>query len=179
MKRASILAVVLGFFVAGCGSGTTAPSTTTPPTPTAPANDNVIFTAVLLPANEVPPITTAESTASGTVTLVFVTTKDSTGNITSAVGTASVTMQGFPAGSVVTLAHIHTGAAGVGGGVFIGFVPSGNVPAANGAASFSQTTNVTADQLAALMNNPAGYYFNVHTQQNSGGVMRGQLVRTP
>jgi hypothetical protein len=38
--------------------------------------------------------------------------------------------------------------------------------------------NATGDQLTAIMNNPAGYYFNVHTQQNPNGVMRGQLVRT-
>jgi hypothetical protein len=173
MKRVSIVATLLGFVVAGCsGSGSSTP------TPTAPASANVIFTAQLLPSNEVPPIANSESTASGSATLTFVTTKDASGAITSAVGTAAVTTQGFPAGSVLTLAHIHTGVAGVSGGVFIPFVPSAQVPTVNGAASFSQTANVTGDQLTALMNNPVGFYFNVHTSQNPGGVMRGQLVRT-
>jgi hypothetical protein len=28
----------------------------------------------------------------------------------------------------------------------------------------------------AILNNPAGYYFNVHTALNGGGAVRGQLV---
>jgi hypothetical protein len=157
----------LSLVVAGCSNSDNAPS-----------NSNITFSAALLPSNEAPnPITNSESTSSGSATIVFVPTKDSGGNITSAVGTASVTMQGFPAGSTITLSHIHTGATGVAGPVYVPFVPSANVPTVNGAASFSQTDNVTADQMTSLMHNPAGFYFNVHTVQNPGGVMRGQLVR--
>ena len=167
MKRVSILAVVLAFVAVGCGKSSTAP------TPT----NNITFTAQLLAANETPPITNAESTASGTATIVFVPTKDSAGNITSGAGTATVTMQGFPSGSSVTLAHIHTGAGGVAGGVLIGFIPSPLPMLTNGAGSFIQTNMATGDQLTSIMNNPAGFYFNVHTALNGGGVMRGQLVR--
>jgi CHRD domain-containing protein len=28
-----------------------------------------------------------------------------------------------------------------------------------------------------MINNPAGFYFNVHTQLNLNGAIRGQLVR--
>jgi hypothetical protein len=28
-----------------------------------------------------------------------------------------------------------------------------------------------------ILNNPAGFYFNVHSTLNPGGVARGQLVR--
>ena len=99
--------------------------------------------------------------------------------MTSAVGTAVVTMQGFPAGSQVTLAHIHTGAAGVAGGVLVPFLPpAGTTPVVNGALSFTQTANLTGDQATSIINNPAGFYFNVHTQINPSGVMRGQLVKT-
>lgn len=144
----------------------------------APSNSNITFTATLLPSNEAPnPITNSESTASGTATIVFVPTKDASGNITSAVGTATVSMQGFPAGSTITLAHIHTGATGVAGGIIVPFIPGANVPTVNGAASFTQTDTVTGDVLTSLMNNPSGFYFNVHTVQNPAGVMRGQLVR--
>jgi hypothetical protein len=170
MKRASILAVVLAFVAVGCGSSSTSPT---------PSNNNVTFTAQLLPSNEAPnPISGPESSSSGSATIVFVPTKDSSGNTTSVVGTATVNVQGFPSGSTITLAHIHTGAAGVAGGVLIGFVPSPLPTLTNGATSFSQTNStVTPDQLTGIMNNPAGFYFNVHTALNPGGVMRGQLVR--
>jgi hypothetical protein len=166
MKRAS-LAVALALAAAGCGSSTS---------PSTPANPT--FTAQLLPANETPPITNAESVASGNVTITFVTTKDASGNVSSAVGTAVVNMTGFPAGSQITLAHIHTGAAGVKGGVLINFIPSGTVTLTNGAGSFTQTTDISGTDATNILNNPSGFYFNVHTALNGGGVMRGQLVRT-
>ncbi len=36
---------------------------------------------------------------------------------------------------------------------------------------------ITVEQAQNLVNNPAGFYFNVHTQLNGGGAIRGQLVR--
>jgi hypothetical protein len=167
MKRAA-LAVLLSVVAAACGSSTTAP--TTPANPT--------FTAQLLPSNETPPITNAESVASGNVTITFVTTKDASGAVTSAVATAVVTMQGFPAGSTITAAHIHTGAAGIAGGVLVPFLPPGPVALTNGAGTFTQTNTVNGSDATNIMNNPAGFYFNVHTALNGGGVIRGQLVRT-
>jgi hypothetical protein len=169
MKRMS-LAVVLAFLATGCSSS---------PAP-APAVVNPTFTAQLLPANETPPITTGgESAASGNVTITFVTTKDAAGNVTSAVGTAVVNLQGFPSDSSITLAHIHTGAAGVKGAVLENFIPASTVPLTNGAGSFTQVnTTIAGSDATNIMNNPAGFYFNVHTQANPGGVIRGQLVRT-
>ncbi len=169
MKRAC-LAVILALIAAGCGSS----STTTPST-----SANPTFTMQLLPANETPPIANAESVASGNVTITFVITKDASGNITSATATANVTLQGFPAGSTITASHIHPGAAGVAGTVLVPF-PPGTVTLTNGAGSFTATATPppTADQVTSMLNNPAGYYFNVHTALNPGGVMRGQLVRT-
>ena len=35
-----------------------------------------------------------------------------------------------------------------------------------------------ADIANQILTNPAGYYFNVHSTLNPGGVARGQLVRT-
>jgi len=167
MKRAT-LAVLLSIVAAACGSSTTAPTTASNPT----------FTAQLLPANETPPVTNAESVATGSATITFVTTKDASGAVTSAVGTAVVNVQGFPAGSSITLAHIHTGASGVAGAVLVPFVPSGTVALTNGSGTFTQTQNISGTDATNIMNNPAGFYFNVHTALNPGGVMRGQLVRT-
>ena len=171
MKFAS-LAVVLALLAAGCKSSSIATTPTTGSTTT--------FTATLLPSNEAPnPVSNAESVTSGTVTITFVQLKDSAGNISSVTGTADVSLKNFPAGSTITLAHIHTGASGVAGGVLVNFVPpSGSVALTNGAGGFSQAGPLTTDQATNIINNPAGFYFNVHSALNPGGVMRGQLVKT-
>ncbi len=166
MKRAA-LALALAVAATACGSSSTAPTTPS----------NPVFTAQLLPSNETPPITNAESTSSGNVTITFVTTKDASGGVSSAVGTAVVNMQGFPAGSSITMSHIHTGAVGVKGDVLVPFAP-GTVALSNGAGSFTSTQSIDGANATNIMNNPANFYFNVHTALNGGGVIRGQLVRT-
>ena len=48
----------------------------------------------------------------------------------------------------------------------------------NGAVTLSRLNiAISAVNAQAIINNPAGFYFNVHTSANSGGVMRGQLVK--
>jgi hypothetical protein len=54
----------------------------------------------------------------------------------------------------------------------------GEITLTNGAATFSRLNQtMTAVAAQQIVNNPAGYYFNVHTSANTGGVMRGQLVK--
>ena len=128
-----------------------------------------------------PPICGAESTAAGSATITFDVTRDAAGAITSATATVVANFAGFPAGSTITVAHIHTGAAGVGGGVLVPLIPAaGSVTLTNGAGSFTQTSasGIDGPTATSIINNPAGFYFNVHTALNPGGVMRGQLVRT-
>ena len=77
----------------------------------------------------------------------------------------------------VTAAHIHTGAAGVAGGVILPLVagPSpmvGTLTAANFTASGAITT--FAQAVAALQAGTT--YFNVHTAANPAGEIRGQIV---
>ena len=171
MTRASALLIVLASLVAGCGSSPTTPTPAAAPSPT--------FSATLQPSGEVPPITNAESVASGSAKLTFDTTKDSAGTVTGANVTVVATLQGFPAGSTITIAHIHTGAAGVAGGVLVPLIPAaGSVTLTNGAGSFTQSSTIDGPTATSIINNPAGFYFNVHTALNPGGVMRGQLVRT-
>ncbi len=170
MKRLSPIAAAIALLAAGCSSSTT-------PTPTTPTNPT--FTATLSPANEVPPITNAESTVAGNVSITLVTAKDAAGNITSATATFVVNLTGLPAGSSVNIAHIHEGANTCACPVVVNTsLGAGEVTISNGVASFTKA-NITVDPAVAqrILNNPAGFYFNVHTTLNAGGVARGQLSR--
>jgi CHRD domain-containing protein len=161
MKRLMIVPAALCLMVAGCGS-----NSSTSPT----ATNLAIFTVTMLPSNEVPPVTNAESSARGTAVITI--HKDTN------VIDFAVNVSGFPAGAAFNNAHIHSAAAGVPGGVFI---PSGlaasDFPAiTNGSATFTfSVTSAGADKVSQVLANPAGFYFNLHTVANPGGVMRGQL----
>jgi len=168
MKRMFVLAIAASFFAAACGS-----SSPSSPSPTQPT-----FTAALSPANENPPITGAEASGSGNATITFNTTKDAAGNITAASVTFVVNMQGFPAGTPINIAHIHTGAAGQNGNVLVSTsLAAGEVVLANGSGSFTKTVSVDPAVAQNIINNPAGFYFNIHSAANPGGVARGQLVK--
>src|SRR5262245_10854618 len=106
MKRLSMLVAMLAL-AGACSKSSTAPTTTTPTNPT--------FTADLRPSNEVPAITNSESTGSGQMTITFIVTRDSANNITAATANFVGNFTGFPAGTALTAAHIHPGAAGVNG----------------------------------------------------------------
>ena len=170
MTRLSLIAVALALAAAGCSSSTS-PSTTAPTNPT--------FTAALSPANEVPPVTNIESTVTGNVSITLVTTKDSAGNITAASATFVVNLTGFPAGSAINIAHIHEGASTCACPVVVNTtLTAGEVAISNGTASFTKA-NINVDPAIAqrLLSNPGGFYFNVHSTLNPGGVSRGALNR--
>ena len=93
----------------------------------------------------------------------------------------TVTFTGFPAGTIVTLAHIHQAASGTNGGVVVNMVPAaGEVTMPNGSGSYVKSGFAVSpvDLANQIINNPAGFYFNCHTALNPGGVVRGQLVKT-
>jgi hypothetical protein len=167
----SVLALGLTLAAVGCGKDN-------PTTPTPPADPK--FTATLSPASETTAVVGGDVSGSGTVTITMHPTKDAAGHVTAATADFTVTLQGFPAGTVLTGAHIHPGASGVAGGVVWSLgLASGDVTLPNGSTTFSRTTS-PADVATAegILNNPAGYYFNVHTTVNTGGAARGQLVKT-
>jgi len=174
-SRLPLSAFALGLTIAAFGCGKDTPATPTPaPDPK--------FTATLLPSNEAPtPVTNADATGSGTVTITMHNTKDAAGNITASTADFTVTLQGFPPNTVLTGAHIHPGAAGAAGNVIWSTtLASGEVTLnASGAGTFTKLAATPADTATAqaVINNPAGFYFNVHTQLNPGGAARGQLVR--
>jgi hypothetical protein len=175
MKRFAMLALVLAFGLS-CDDS-----------PTSPSDPNVArFTAILLPGNEVPAITNADVSASGTMQLTMTVTRDGANNITGATYDFTINMTGFEANTTLTGAHIHNGAAGVNAPVVVGLpLTSADITLATGQSTLVKTglsstsATVPAAQVAqGIFNNPAGNYFNVHTTRNTGGAIRGQLVRT-
>jgi hypothetical protein len=176
MTRAAVL-VTASLVVAACGSD----SPTSPPQQAPPSN-TITFTAALSAANEVPPVTNADANARGTATITFNVTRDGAGNITGGSANFTYTLNGFPAGSVIRASHIHEGASGVAGGVRVdtGLTPATAVTLAadgTGTLSFSNVSMSDAALVNSIVSNPAGYYFNVHSNLNPGGAVRGQLVR--
>jgi CHRD domain/IPTL-CTERM motif len=133
--------------------------------------DIVTFTAQLLASNEVPPITNADSNAFGQV-LVTLDTSNNTFRFDWSVNNV--------ASPNIILSHIHEAAAGVNGPVRVDsqISPGSPIPAVGGSAVFSRgNLPGAADVVSRLLANPAGFYFNIHSTLNPGGVVRGQLVR--
>lgn len=137
---------------------------------TSPSAAPMVFTGILSPANEVPPVGNAESSGRGAV------------QITVTGSTADVYFQltGFPGDTRVQGAHIHPGAAGVNGPVTVGTPLTAGAPLllSNGTVEYRVAgLPVDAATLAGLTSNAGGYYFNIHSPLNPGGFARGQLTR--
>lgn len=177
MKRISIgLVAVLA--LAACGGGasqasptpvrTTAAPTTAAPTPT-PAT-KVVFTADLKSAEENPPIAGTEASCSGTATV----TLDKAANT----GIFEAELKGCPADTEPTIMHIHRGAKGVNGAVVVnsGLV-AGEWKLTAGAGKITKNiATIDAALLSEIIATPAGFYYNIHSKANVGGVVRAQLV---
>jgi hypothetical protein len=167
MKRLAIAISMVAMGVAGCGSNSS---------PTSPSTLK-IFTVQLSPANEVPPVTNAENSGKGTAVITIHTDTNTVD--------FNISMSGFPNGTNVTLAHIHPGAAGVNGGALIGVTGLAsttplNLASGSGTYSVSGVAAATdattaASRIQGILAAPQNFYFNVHTTNNPGGVMRGQL----
>lgn len=173
MKRVVMLALVLLVGVS-CDDS-----------PTEPSDPNVArFTAILLPANEVPAVTNADASASGTMQLTMTVTRDAANTITGASYDFVVNLTGFPANTTLTGAHIHNAPAGSNSGIVVNLaLTAGETTLANGQSTITKT-GLSAQNPAnaaavaqSIFNNPAGNYFNVHTTLNTGGAVRGQLAR--
>lgn len=182
MKKKMLLAVAgVGVLMAACGDDDVPPTATIMRT----------LTAVLSPANEVPPVTGV--TSSGESRVIVRTERNLT---TGGLDTSSVLVETVVANiDSVTAAHIHAGAAGVAGPVMIGLTPTyalvggqrvartppTNATLLNGTLSHVAITRASAfsppftfDSLLARINNGTAYV-NVHTRRNGGGEIRGQI----
>jgi hypothetical protein len=131
----------------------------------------------LSPSLETPPITNAENSGHGTAVITIHT---DTNTIDFA-----ISMAGFPANTNVILAHIHPGVAGVAGPAQIGvpglaastplLLSDGSGTFSANAVAASADAATAASRVQAILAAPQNFYFNVHTSNNPGGVMRGQL----
>ena len=89
----------------------------------------------------------------------------------------SVTFENIDADDSVTMVHIHASAAGSNGPVVVGLVQNATdpsvfeIPAGTTVADFAA---VPGNDFATLFN--AGWYFNLHTESNPAGQLRGQIV---
>ena len=177
MKRVIALCalVALASAAAACDGDTP----TTPTTPTPDNNPPQVYSVTLSPASEVPPVGGSEAGGSGTATLTFNLTRDAGGTVTAAALDVTVNASGFPPGTALTASHIHPGASGSNGGVFVSFgLTAGEVVLADGSGSFTKRgVTLPVDSANAIMANPGGYYLNIHTASNPNGVARGQLTR--
>jgi hypothetical protein len=167
-RRGSAAMAAIGLAVlAGCGGDDT--------DSTGPAAEQ--WSAALAGSSEVPAVTT---TATGTASF-------------EAVGDTairfSVSVNGLTG---ATMGHIHSGAAGVNGGILVWLLPANGTaaqapaPQLTGVIASSTinaswvrgTTPISLDSLKALMR-ARNVYVNVHTSAFGGGEIRGQIGPTP
>lgn len=166
---------LLAGVAAGACSSSTSPSKNTDP-------NTLVFRALLLPQNEAPtPVASpnADATGSGQFTLTLHVTRDSAGNITTATADYLAVLANFPANTPITGAHIHKNIAGQTAGVLVApQYTSGELVLTNGSGTLDKKGQAILPEVAqGIINDPAGHYFNVHTQLNQGGAARGQLTK--
>lgn len=116
----------------------------------------------------------AETTLTATLAGDAETDEDGTGTATVVLdpdaGTAcwDMTTEGI---DPVVASHIHVGAAGESGDVVVDLDLAGFDGTSEGC-----NEEADADALQAIIDDPAGYYVNLHTEPFPGGAIRGQLA---
>jgi hypothetical protein len=74
-----------------------------------------------------------------------------------------------------TASHIHAGSAGQNGGVSIDFEALFSAAAGDSWVSFGSVA-VGAGTIASILDDPTGFYFNVHNADHAAGAVRGQVL---
>lgn len=134
------------------------------------------------PSNEItpnPPI--VQPGATGAFQITVNVTRDGAGAITG----GAIRFLGnvaFPQAITTVGLHIHEGAATINGPVRFdtGLSAANPVAFATGKGVVDLTVTITATNLEAFKRfiaNPAGFYVNLHTTENPGGAIRGQILK--
>jgi len=131
-----------------------------------------VFKLGLKPSQEVPPIKGLKANAVGSVT--FDLERSSAGTITSG-EVIFYFNYAFPGSVNIIGLHIHQGAKGANGPIVV----SSGVAAFTDADGEGNITTVVSGTvpatLQAILDNPRGYYVNLHTSVNPGGALREQM----
>lgn len=136
----------------------------------------------MLPSNEIPAISID---ARGSATIRAHVMRNAQGEVVSGTVDFIVNHQ-MPGAAEFTGLHIHRGDASVNGPVVINTGiggANGNVPSETGRGVIDRAAQVRPADTAALaalrdlLGNPEGFYVNLHTTVNPGGVIRAQLKR--
>jgi len=149
--------------------------------------ETIFFRGAMSPANEVPAI---DINASGNATIRAHVVRNAAGEVIS--GTVDfIVSYAFPGEQTFTGLHIHRGEAGVNGPVVINTGIAGgaasvvdtvgrgtiNRPAQIPASAAGAAPSAALLALRDMIENPAGFYVNLHTTVFPGGVIRAPLQR--
>ena len=186
MKRFTFVAVVLSLAVAGCDEKLN---------PTSPTEGQVTLVSPQLSgAQVVPPAGqqgiaagALEAAAAGSLSVTMVPsgggnyTASFTFSVANLIKAGQVPVPPLDSGSVIVAGYIFPGAAGGGAtGLPVVQLPiSTTAPIVTPTGSVMLTiSNVTVTSAAAsaILANPAGFYFSLHSAVNQAGVVRGQLA---
>ena len=172
MRRFALFALALALGAPACDDDN----------PIGPSNSGpIVFTAELKASNENPPISNAESNGQGTVTITFSVPRDGSGNVTDAgVWNVQAVLSGLTNDKLHQVGAHSQRPGRRQRGVFVDtrLTAANQIPLPGGAGTINfEGVQITQAQAQAVLNNPAGHYFNMHSPLNPGGVVRGQLVR--
>jgi hypothetical protein len=175
MKPLTLLVLALSLSSAGCDE------VLAPATPTG----LVTLVSQISGSQEVPAAAAPEAAAAGTLSITMTPSGGGAylASFTFQVGglvKAGVLPAPLDSGSVIVAGHIHQGAAGVVGLPVVPLPISQTLPIVTPTGGVLLTISnvaVSADVASAILANPAGFYFNLHTALNPSGVVRGQLVK--
>jgi len=186
MKRLTVVAVVLSLFAVGCDEKLN---------PSSPTPGQVTLVSQVSGSQVVPPAGqqgvaagALEAGAAGSLSVAMVPSSGGnyTASFTFSVGNlikaGQVPVPPLDTGSVIVAGYIFPGAAGGGAtGLPVVQLPiSPTAPIVTPTGSVLLTiSNVTVASAAAtaILANPAGFYFSLHSAVNQAGVVRGQLIK--
>jgi hypothetical protein len=176
MKRLTIPALALALFAVGCDEVLN---------PVAPTPGTVNLVSQVSGAQVVPPAGSLEAAAAGTlqVTMSPTTGGAYTASFTFSIGglvRAGILPTPLDSGSVIVAGLVSQAAAGSPGAPVLQLPISQAAPIVTPTGTVLLTFTgvaVPSAVASAILANPSGFYFSLHSALNQAGVVRGQLIK--